>query len=47
MIEESHTVSIGEVLADARHELGFTVAEVMLAATSALSPSLLALIPTR
>ncbi len=28
MIEESHTVSIGEVLADARHELGFTVAEV-------------------
>jgi cytoskeletal protein RodZ len=28
VIEESHTVSIGEVLADARHELGFTVAEV-------------------
>ena len=28
MIEESHTVSIGEVLADARHQLGFTVAEV-------------------
>ena len=28
MIEESQAVSIGEVLADARHELGFTVAEV-------------------
>jgi Helix-turn-helix domain len=28
VIEESHTVSIGEVLADARHELGFTVAEI-------------------
>ncbi len=28
MIEESQAVSVGEVLADARHELGFTVAEV-------------------
>ena len=28
MIEDSHTVSIGEVLADARHQLGFTVAEI-------------------
>ena len=28
MIEDRHTVSIGEVLADARHQLGFTVAEV-------------------
>ncbi len=28
MIEDRHTVSIGEVLADARHQLGFSVAEV-------------------